>query len=57
MLSCPNESSQEWKDILNQANGNREKALELWSKSPYGSDKSLNTETDSKNVDEVSTTV
>jgi hypothetical protein len=52
MLSCPNESSQEWKDILNQANGNREKALELWSKSPFAKDESLNTETDSKNVDD-----
>jgi hypothetical protein len=30
MLSCPNESSSEWKTILAIANGNRDRALEMW---------------------------
>ena len=44
MLSCPNESSKEWKDILAEANGNRERALELWQERGYADDKSLNSE-------------
>jgi hypothetical protein len=28
--SCPNKSSQEWKDLLEETNGNEDRALELW---------------------------
>lgn len=30
MLSCPVKSSQEWKDLLARANGNRDEALRIW---------------------------
>ena len=30
MLSCPVESSQEWKDLLARTNGNRDEALRIW---------------------------
>jgi len=43
MLSCPNESSQEWKKILEENNGNRDNALKAWAASEYASDKDLNT--------------
>lgn len=46
MLSCPNENSQEWKNILAEANDNREKALELWSERGFAENKDLNTEVD-----------
>lgn len=42
--SCPNESSQEWKDILDEVNGNRDRALELWQERGYAEDESLNEE-------------
>ena len=44
MLSCPNESSEEWKKIFEEVNGNREKALELWKERGYDQDETLNTE-------------
>lgn len=31
-MSCPNYNSQEWKDILAEANGNKDLAMELWTK-------------------------
>jgi hypothetical protein len=31
-MSCPNYNSKEWKDILAEANGNKDLAMELWTK-------------------------
>lgn len=42
MLSCPNESSDEWKRILFEANGNRDRALEAWHEEGYDEVDSLN---------------
>ena len=42
--SCPNESSEEWKKVLAQANGNRERALELWDELGYADNENLNEE-------------
>lgn len=44
MLSCPNESTEEWKNILAEVNGNRERALELWQERGYADDSDLNSE-------------
>jgi hypothetical protein len=42
-MSCPNKNSKEWKDLLNEVNGNEELAMEEWTKM-YGDDESLNEE-------------
>lgn len=42
MLSCPIESSEEWQKILAEANGNRERALELWEERGYAENENLN---------------
>lgn len=42
MLTCPIKTSQEYQDILKEANGNEEIALELWTESGYNYDKDLN---------------
>lgn len=31
-MSCPNYNSQEWKDILEEAGGNKDIAMEIWTK-------------------------
>jgi hypothetical protein len=49
MLSCPNENTQEWKDILAEANGNRRKALELWTDRGYNQNEDLNVEVSNDN--------
>ena len=46
--SCPNESSQEWKDILKETNGNRERALELWSERGFADNEDLNGDPESE---------
>lgn len=46
MLSCPNENSEEWKRILAEANGNRERAIELWQQEGYNEIEDLNTKID-----------
>lgn len=50
-MNCPIESSQEWKDTLKEANGNRQKALEIWYNSPLGEIASLNEEVDDENFE------
>lgn len=50
--SCPNESSQEWKDILKEANGNRERAIELWNERGLADDEKLNEETKAEKTSE-----
>jgi len=42
MLTCPIKTSQEYQDILKEANGNEERALELWTERGYNYDKDLN---------------
>lgn len=42
-MSCPNKNSKEWKEILEEVNGNEELAMEEWTKR-YGDDESLNEE-------------
>lgn len=42
-MSCPNKNSKEWKDLLDEVNGNEELAMEEWTKR-YGDDESLNEE-------------
>ena len=42
MLSCPIESSEEWKNILAEVNGNRERALELWEERGFAENENLN---------------
>jgi hypothetical protein len=42
MLTCPIKTSQEYQDILNEANGNEERAQELWIERGYNYDKDLN---------------
>jgi hypothetical protein len=42
MLTCPIKTSQEYQDILKEANGNEERALELWTERGYVYDKDLN---------------
>ena len=49
MLSCPNKNTQEWKDILAEANGNERKALELWVERGFNKDENLNIEVDDDN--------
>lgn len=46
MLSCPNENSEEWKNILAEANGVVEKARELWRERGFDQDASLNDKID-----------
>lgn len=51
-MKCPIESSKEWKDTLKKANGNRERALEMWYNDPeLGEDPSLNEEVDDENFE------
>jgi len=57
MLSCPNESSQEWKDILAKANGNRKRAHELWEESPFRGEDDLNMEIDDENFEDFQETI
>jgi len=58
MLSCPNESSQEWKDILAEVNGNRKRALELWEeKEKLRNDDDLNEEIDDENFEDFQETI
>jgi hypothetical protein len=42
MLTCPIKTSQEYQDILKEANGNEERALELWTERGYNYDADLN---------------
>ena len=42
MLTCPIKTSQEYQDILKEANGNEERALELWIERGYNYDADLN---------------
>lgn len=49
MLSCPNKNTQEWKDILAEANGNERKALELWVERGLNEKEDLNIEVDDDN--------
>jgi hypothetical protein len=51
-MNCPVESSEEWKKILAEANGNRDLALELWEKQGYSENESLNTYTDEENFED-----
>jgi hypothetical protein len=54
MLTCPIKTSQEYQDILKEANGNEERALELWVERGYSYDSTLNEYADveeSKDVD------
>jgi len=58
MLTCPIKTSQEYQDILKKANGNEERAEELWIEEGFIHDKTLNeykeseptTETDPEDV-------
>ena len=54
MLTCPIKTSQEYQYILKEANGNEERALELWVERGYSYDSTLNEYADveeSKDVD------
>lgn len=42
MLNCPNENSEEWKRLLVESNGNRQRALELWQQEGYNEIPDLN---------------
>lgn len=53
MLSCPNENTPEWKEILDEAKGDRRKALETWIKRGYHKDKDLNEEVDNDTFKDV----
>lgn len=50
--SCPIESSEEWKAIIAETNGNRERALELWTERGYQDNGNLNEEVDEETVEE-----
>lgn len=51
-MKCPIESSQEWKDTLREANGNRQRALEIWNNKPeLGDNPQLNEEVDEENFE------
>lgn len=52
-MRCPIESSQEWKDTLKEANGNRQKALEIWNNKPeLGDNPQLNEDVDEENFED-----
>lgn len=57
MLSCPNESSQEWKDLLAEVNGNRRRALELWEERGFKDNDDLNIEVDDENFEDIQETI
>ena len=42
-MSCPNKNSKEWKEILEEVNGNEELAMEEWTRR-FGDEESLNAE-------------
>ena len=44
--SCPNELSEEWKAIIAETNGNRERALELWAERGHNNNGEINEEVD-----------
>ena len=52
MLGCANKNSDEWKQLLADANGDEDKAMELWIEKGYHKDANLNTESDDIKVDE-----
>jgi hypothetical protein len=53
MLSCPNESSNEWKTVLAIANGNRDRALEMWrEEQEFLNKKNLNKPIDKENFED-----
>ena len=52
MLGCANKNSDEWKQLLADANGDEDKAMESWIEKGYHKDANLNTESDDIKVDD-----
>lgn len=51
-MTCPIESSEAWKKVLEEANGNREEALRLWEEQ-YGKNEDENVPTDAEDFEEL----